>query len=616
MNILKSSFFVVAIGVVPLLLSAPAAAQNNPAPTQATPIPVTYLGIKQVRQSSNLKLTAKNINCDIPQTFEFNLDGGAWLIPPPITIIPGLGKGASGTIRARLDFTNTPPGVYYGHISSRCTSCGWYILTACVESGEDTVIKVKVVDPAIDGQGSNLRDPGNPFANLVAFAPPQILLAAQVKPEDMKFLASKERERLIRARNNVKAAEIRGRKAREAARLARKNKNDCERELARLKAEADAAKRKADTAKQDAANAAGAAKQAAKDLANFEKDKKKADAKVKVADQGSRAQVEAEVDAKSAYGFDSPEGRLAKQRSNEAFQRFLDAKKAAKAVRDSHEARKKQADQAKKDADAAKAAADKAKADAKAAKAKADAKERECKGLVKPIKDADKKVDDAKKNAKHHVGVANYEEGEAKKRVAAAQVKAAKIAEEDRLKADKDRKDKIKQQIEDLNDAKKRCETEVKEYSKYLTRTFKAVRDLTNMNKRKITDKDLNVEVTALDMAKEFITNTASNLINELNPLPTGETAFTALKAGYDIMKIKQLEYTDGRAAYKGHDIQGDRLKEKGYAKTKREGDKMAIDMARIVKDNGDTSFFYKELRDKVLRCHRLAERIAELEQK
>ncbi len=89
--------------------------------------------------------------------------------------------------------------------------------------------------------------------------------------------------------------------------------------------------------------------------------------------------------------------------------------------------------------------------------------------------------------------------------------------------------------------------------------------------------------------------------------------------AYYELYKIIVLGVAFGMApllAYKGHGIQGDRLKEKGYAKTTREGDKMAIDMARIVKDNGDTSFFYKELRDKVLRCHRLAERIAELEQK
>jgi len=136
------------------------------------------------------------------------------------------------------------------------------------------------------------------------------------------------------------------------------------------------------------------------------------------------------------------------------------------------------------------------------------------------------------------------------------------------------------------------------------------------MDKRKITDKDLNVEVTALDMAKEFASNAASNLISELNPVPTGETAFTALKAGYDIMKIKQLEYTSGRALYRGHDIMGDRLKEKGYAKNKAEGNKMAVDMDRIVAANGDTSFFYKELRDKIRRCHELEKRIAELKAK
>jgi len=611
MKHLKLSFLGAAICIAPLFISAPTVAQQN-----QTPIPVTDMGVKQVRQSSNLKLTATNVNCDSAQTFEFSVEGGAWLKPPPNTTIPGLGKGQSGTINAQMDFTHTPPGIYYGHISSRCITCGWYILTACVESGEDTVIKVTVVDPAIDAQGTNLRDPGNPFKNLVAFAPPQIALVPPVSDEDMKFLSDKDRKRLIKARNNVKAAEARGRKARDAARLARKNKNDCERELARLKAEADAAKRKADIAKQDAANAAAAAKQAAKDLSDYEKDVEKAAKAMHRAVREMKALARSRTLHGERWGLNSPEYKKVDATVNTANDKVEATQREYSKTRASKEARQKQADQSRKEADAAKTAADNAKADAKAKKAKADAKERECKGLIKPIKDADKKVDDAKKNAKHHVGISNYEESEARKKVLNAQAKAAQIAKDKRLKAEKDKKKRLKQQEEDLNDAKKRCDTEVKEYSKYLTRMFKAVRDLTNMDKRKITDKDLNVEVTALDMAKEFASNAASNLISELNPVPTGETAFTALKAGYDIMKIKQLEYTSGRALYRGHDIMGDRLKEKGYAKNKAEGNKMAVDMDRIVAANGDTSFFYKELRDKIRRCHELEKRIAELKAK
>ena len=456
MRYYSRAIFSVTVTAMTCFGASPVAAQQN-----QTSIPVTDLGIKQVRQSSNLKLTATNVNCDSPQTFEYTVEGGPWLVPPPNTTIPGLGKGQSGTINATLDFANTPPGIYYGHVSSRCATCGWYILTACVESGEDAVIKVTVVDPAIDGQGQNLRDPGNPFANLVAYSPPQIKLNPQVSDEDMKYLDSDDRNRLRRAREGVKRAEANGRKAREAARLARKKKNDCERELARLKAEADTAKRKTDIARQDAANAEGAAKAAEKELKDFDKDKKRAAAKVKVADEGSRAQVEAEVDAKSAYGFDSPQGRRAKQRSDEAFQKYLDAKKEQEKVNNSEKARQAQADQAKSDAEAAKRAADRAKADAKAAKAKADAKEKDCKGLVKPIKEADKAVDKARDAAKHAVGIANVEEAENQKRADKAKAQAAR--------------DAAKKLDDDIKDQEKRCKTGRKEAEAEIERLRRAI---------------------------------------------------------------------------------------------------------------------------------------------
>lgn len=529
-----------------LAFFAPSAAQKNKNSDLITLIPVTDLGIKQVRKTSNLKLKATNVNCDNPQTFEFSFEGGAWLRQPPSTTIAGLGKGQSGTLNAQLDFTNTPPGIYYGHISSRCTTCGWYIMTACVESGEDTVIRVTVTDPAIDEQGTNLRDPGNPFANLVAFAPPQIALVPQLNDEDLKFLTEKGKRKLIKARNNVKAAEARGRQAREDARLARKKKNDCDREAARLKAESDAAKRKADIAKQDAANAAGAAKAAAKELSDFEKDKKKADGVLKRAEDGVRAQERYLVQVTQSDGAGSPREQNARKFLKNAQDKREAARKAAQDVRDSHDARKAQADKTKKDADDAKKAADKAKADAKAAKAKADAKARECKGLDKPIKDADKAVEDAKKNAKHHVGIANYEEGEAKKDAAKAKAKAVKAAA---VKAAKDLDEAIENQ-------RKKCKFNEKQWDEKMRRMTAALNALKQIGYFKASDnkaKNPPTPTSLWDQYKELGYNKFVEVVAAVGGGQTmGNTTMIlgVVQAGYGIAAIRQQELIPGTAAH------------------------------------------------------------------
>jgi predicted nucleic acid-binding Zn-ribbon protein len=570
---------------------------------QEASLPVTDLGQRQMGQRYPIKLTAINIDCQSAQDFEFEISNAPWLVTPANPIVSGLGPGQSGTIAAQLDFTYMAAGTYYGRVTARCITCGWFIFAACMENGQDVVLKVDVVDPQRSANAPVAPAPQNPFANQAPATNALLVLDPRISNQDESLLTREQKYRLRIVRDAIKTAEQNGTRARAAVQEARRKKNNCERELARLKAALNAAMQKAATANQDVANANAAARAAKQALADYAQD----------VDKARHAKVQAERDLKMAigarqldakrYGAGSPRYAAATDR----IAAMNDKSRAANAeytrVNGSTDARKKAADQVNKQVQAEQAKARAAQAGTDQARNAYNAKARECHALGLAKADADKKLQDAKDAAKHAVGVANYEEAEARKKAALARNAAAERGAK-----------KLKEDIERAKKQKKKCEAEVKRYANYLTRMFKAIRDLTNMNKRKVTDEDLNVEVTAIDMAKEFLSSTASNLLGEINPLPTGETAFTTLKAGYDIIKFKQMENTSGRGIFRGNDILGDKLKAKGYAKNKAEANRMALDMERFVKGNGNSVFFRQELRDKILRCHKLGERIKELE--
>ena len=103
-------------GFVAVLLASTAVSQNG--------IPVHDLGIKQAGEQQDFTLTAKNINCETPQDFEFTLDNMPWLSAEGPLVVRGLGPGQSKSIQAKLDFRYTPVGVHYGRVTSRCITCG------------------------------------------------------------------------------------------------------------------------------------------------------------------------------------------------------------------------------------------------------------------------------------------------------------------------------------------------------------------------------------------------------------------------------------------------------------------------------------------------------------
>ncbi len=466
--------------------------------TQQNDIPVSDLGVREQGQTYPLKLTAVNVDCDAPQDFEFEIDNTPWLTTPGNPVANGLGPGQQRSLPAQLDFTYTPPGIYYGHVTSRCTSCGWFIFASCVENGQDVVLKVTVADPADPQNGANLPQTPNPYAGMKPYAPSTISLNPPINKSDESLLTAEDRNRLYVARSRVKSAQKKGEKARDDVRAARLKKNDCERELARLKAAMQAANRKAAIADQDAANAQGAADAAAKALANFAKDKADAAMAYKLADEGARRQTTYLVDVISSDGGNSPRALQARQFLKDADAKKKAAREAQKKIDNSFSARKQAAEQAQKSANAAKANAAGARANANAATARYNAKARECHGLTAAKAEADKRLLDAENAAKHTVGIANYEESEAKK------------------KADKARKEAIAQGVRDLEkELKKKKKKCARQREVMAAEIAKLKRAMDVGQKLKIFEDDGGKKANMLKQVNDKIWDTAQDLAQD-----------------------------------------------------------------------------------------------------
>ncbi len=606
--------------VLILLFSSAAGARQNNASAGSDQVPVVSLSPKQVGQSYPLKLTATNLNCNVAQTFEFQLDSGPWLVPPPNMTIAGLGKGQSGTIIAQMDFRNIAPGTYYGHVSSRCTSCGWYILSGCYENGDDTIIKVKVYDPA--QPNTNQLEAPNPFAGLKPYRPPEIRLDPTISTSDESLLDQPQQGKLATVRAAVKKAEADGRKARDEARAARQNKNNCERELAQLKAAMDAANRRAGIAAQDAANAEAAANAAARDLANYDADLQKAQRAAVQADRDQRMAAGARTLTGQRHGSSSPEYRDANARVAAAITKSSEAGRALSKVRGSKSARQRAADQAARASNTAKAAAARAQSAANAATARYNAKARECNRLGAAQKIAEAKVRASDNAAKHAVGVANYEESEARKGAAKARQAAKRRG--------------VKRLDEDITKAKarkERCETALIERAKFMTRVFQALRLINVINPNKISAKDVDVQSKVTDFfngrTATVLTKAVATIGGSLvaggtgiaAPVAPAFTAFSAMKAGYGLIKIKQNLFTPGRGGYRGNDNLKKLLKDKGLADETRapgfadtDADRMVKEMERFVAHGGNPGYLDKEFDRMINQCFREVQQLAALQ--
>ena len=424
----------------PLRLVGMTAALATTAALAQDAIPVNDLGIKQASEQETLTLTAKNVNCETPQDFEFTLDNLPWLVADGPLVVRGLGPGQSKSINTQLDFRYTPPGVHYGRLTSRCITCGWYVFSSCNENAQEVVLKVTVVDPAQPGQQASFID-RNPYAGMAPRQPVAVQLVQPVSDEDVRVMRDGDKKDLNKARGTLRKAELRGKNAQTALSKAQKKKSDCERKLAQLRAEAAAARSKANAAAQASKTAAAAATDAKKAHDSYRKDKAAA---LKKVDDTMRAVL---VAAKYRNIVEKEDGTGSQRYKNaqEQVDRFNDqhfeALREHTAIAKSEKARKDAYDKARKDAADAKAAAKQAETAAKEAEKKVKDQIKFCGGAMDKVETAQKELDAAHANAAKAVSDANK-----------AETKAAGQAAE-RLE---DRIERKEQDCKDMEEASKR----------------------------------------------------------------------------------------------------------------------------------------------------------------
>lgn len=530
------SGFIIGLSILILASFAFAQAPEN------TSIPIFDLGVRKQGQNYPFKLTAQNVNCDTVQDFEFEIDDTPWLGTPNGTKIPGLGPGQGRSIQASLDFTYMPAGVYFGHLTARCTSCGWFIFAACVENGQDIVLKVTVADPADIYNGANLVEPPNPFASLKPYQPSNIALNPPISNMDETLLTQENRRKLRNVRDRVKIAEANGIKARNVLLEARKKKSDCERELARLKAAMEAAKRNLGIAAQDVANADGAVQQAQKELTDFDADVRKA----KIANDLAYQAVRTAMFARDHHGRTFGSGSQQFKASSKLLKDNQDKRRAAEknldAVKNSKNNRQTAVNRALQNARAAKASLQQAQTNANAATARYNAKARECKVLGIAKSDAEKNLDAAENTAKHAVGVANYEEGEAQKRADKARAEAKARGVRDLGK--------------DLKKQRQKCKVLEAEWREKMRRMTGALKAYRQNGYYKSKDNKVKNPPTPSSLWNDYTQlgyNVFVETVATVGGAPTagGPTMLLdVLMAGYGIAAIRQSELIPGTAAH------------------------------------------------------------------
>lgn len=326
-----------ALAFVTLVFGAgPATAQPQPVPQ--TIVTQVQLGVREAGKTYPLALNAANADCNEPLDFRFT-SNAAWLKLPADPVVRGIATGQSRPLQATIDLTNVSPGRYQATVEVECENCGWFIFKSCKIDKQQIIFFLDVAPAGTQPQGGQ--------------KPPA---ARAIDPDDPR-IPQPQRAKLKAAIGALDKANAK--------------KNQCEEELDRLAAAAQAARDAAD-------KAAKAAKEAADKAAQAEDAAKKAQAKADAADKEAKAAKEHAAKTEAAQGVSAKDTQEAKAAAAaaeaDAAKAGVDNQKAQQAARDARAAAQKAADAAAKAEADAKAAADAAgDAASKCARAQAEA---------------------------------------------------------------------------------------------------------------------------------------------------------------------------------------------------------------------------------------------------
>lgn len=546
------------------------------------------LGQREQGDVRPIMLQAFNRNCENPQDFQFDVSQTSWLRIAGSNVVSQLGTGQTGAIEAIVDLNNVPPGPHVGTIVVDCITCGWFVFSTCEVDRQHIELQVEVTplqQTAAAGASGPSGPQGQPGTPGPAPAPgdPDFGPAIVANPGitapgvDGELGVAQTRELNTARRNSLNAAAAH-RAAIARANTARKNKNDCEDELARLRAAHASAAANAQTAATTLAAAQAS-------LAAYQSDMDAAIAAM------NRAQTQLEMVA--AYrtiifnedGTGSERYAEAQAQVDRANDAAEDSQREFSRVRASHESRVAAVT-------AAQAAATAANAAAASALAALQAKERECLGLA------------AEDNA------AQVALGAATTAAGAANAAAAAAATQAHMQAVTN----LRTGLQAKRDRLRRCHDALRHRARILTRAFRALRDLGVINPNQVSAADIDIERHVATSIAQIVAEGAAQAVS----LPTFEvfTILDGLQAAYGLVQIRQANLTPTAAGYRGDDYLSDWLEDHGHADNDAESREVINEMERFITHNGNTDYLRREWQRLSDDCARLQREIAEDEAK
>lgn len=567
------------------------AAQDDPATTSSPP-QFADLGVVEQGEVLSLNLEAVNRNCEQPQDFRFDVSGVPWMHIAGSDTVPQLGPGESGSIEAIADSYGFEPGIYTGSIFVDCETCGWFVFAQCTIDRQQIDLQLEIVAPeeialGPTGPAGNSGHPGpaGPPANAAGGAniaptglnyPPIPADPAAVPADINRHLNGQQRRNLNTTRRNAQTAANNYTQAVSRAEAARRARNDCEEELARLRAALATAQANAQTA---AANLAAARAS----LAAYESDLESA--------RRAMDRTYRELQAAAAYrtiiyeedGTGSDRYREAQEQVDRFNDAAIEAQREFSRVRSSYEARQAAVT-------AAQAAAQTANAAAQAALQAVQAKERECLGLTTADTNAQNAVATA-------AAAANAANNAARNAANAAPGQAA---------------DNLRDSLRSKRQSLQRCHDAMREKARILTRAFRALRDLGVISG--VSARDIDIEAHVAQSMAAVAADAAASAVR----LPTFQvfTILDGLQAAYGIVRIHQLSLVPDTFGYDGDDNLANWLQDprRNYADNPTEAQKVVHEMRRFVTRNGNTSYLREEWQRMVDNCNRLQTEIQEEE--
>lgn len=569
-------------------LTGLALAQDDP-PAEPAAVQFADLGVIEVGEIRSLNLEAINRNCDQPQDFRFDVSGVPWLHIAGSDTVSQLGPGQSGAIEAIADPYGFEPGLYTGSIYVDCETCGWFVFAQCMIDRQQIDLQIEIIanqdmaqgpagppgDPGAQGPAgppANPPAPGNGGLNLPAIPANHAPVASEVA----RHLNGQQRRDLNGARAAAQRAANTYADAVRRAEAARRARNDCEDELARLRAAHAAAQASAQTA---AANLTAAQAR----LAAYESDMEAAS---RAMDRTFR-QLQAAAAYRSIVFREDGDGSERYREAQEQVDRFNDAAEEAQRefsrVRASLEARQQAVT-------AAQAAVTAANTAAQTALQALQAKERECLGLATADTNAQNAVTAA-------ATAANAANTAAQNAANAAPGQAA---------------NNLRDSIRSKRARLQRCHDALRHKSRILTRAFRALRDLGVISG--VSARDIDIEAHVAQSMAAVAADAAASAVR----LPTFQvfTILDGLQAAYGLVRIHQLSLVPDTFGYDGDENLRDWLQDpsRGYADDGREAQEVVEEMRRFVTRNGDTSYLREEWQRLVDNCNRLQQEIREEE--